>query len=433
MERERKNINILVLLIGEVLADPRVYRTCVSLGDAGAHVTVACTNPDRRPPCETHGGIEIRRFPHREDFILKRLYHWFRGRGILRGEGVQPPASAPSKGMIPSHRLRHFLRALNFRHFMKSSRRINAMMVEAFSRERFDLVHCNDVDTLFAGSELKSVGTAGEMLYDSHEYWPGTGMPGSWSNRRLAEIEASLIGNADYVVTVNPLIAKRLREDYDLAVEPSVVLNCPPLYRGAVDTGTVHSPVRVIYQGKMQDYRGLEQLVRAFGMVRDAVLTFSGYGPLRERLENLVRQLDLGSRVFFTGRYEPSDSPALLIKHDIGIITYERVVENNIFSSPNKLFEYAMAGLAIVTSDLPFLAGVVGEHDLGAVIPRIEPERIADTLNRLVSDREHLVTCRGNARRAAVDLYSWERQFTQNYPFALSPTQDSDAPAESSD
>ena len=64
---------ILVLLIGEVLEDPRVYRTCVSLSEGGADVTVACTNPSQRTERETYKNLSIIRFPHRKEFIIKEI------------------------------------------------------------------------------------------------------------------------------------------------------------------------------------------------------------------------------------------------------------------------------------------------------------------------------------------------------------------------
>ena len=127
--------------------------------------------------------------------------------------------------------------------------------------------------------------------------------------------------------------------------------------------------------------------------------------------------MNVSDKITFTGSYSPEDSINILTVHDIGIIPYEDIVLNNLYSSPNKLFEYAMAGLAVVASNLPFIASVVKGNEMGALLPGTDPESIADTLNSLSSDPEKLMQYKKNARGAALESFSWEEQFENNYPW----------------
>jgi glycosyltransferase involved in cell wall biosynthesis len=147
------------------------------------------------------------------------------------------------------------------------------------------------------------------------------------------------------------------------------------------------------------------------------VLTLSGYGPIEERLKLLAGREGLKDRVRFTGRYPQDETMPILSSQDIGVIPYQDVVMNNVYSSPNKLFNYAMAGMAIVTSGMPFLASTVKEHDMGEVFTGSSPEGIVRTIQSLVSDPERLRTCKENARRAAEEWFSWGKQFERNYPW----------------
>ncbi len=417
MSESGKHKKVLVLLIGEVLDDPRVYKTCMSLRDSGAEVTVACTNPQGRPKRESQSGLSIFRFPHRRDYFLKSFYHWLKG---SLPHGMGDTISCPQEKTASSsvrRSLKNFILDLNFKHFMKSTMRINRLMADAFSGEYFDLIHCNDVDTLTAGNELLKKGAGEALLYDSHEYWAGMSAGERRSNRILLETEANGIKHADFVVTVNPLIAERLMEQYSLVKKPSVVMNCPHLYTGAENVETVHSPVRIIFHGKLQAYRGLVNLIRGIKSCKNCVLTISGFGPLKKSLELLVKKENISGKITFTGSYSPEDSINILTDHDIGIIPYEDIVLNNRYSSPNKLFEYAMAGLAVVASNLPFIASVVNGNEMGVLLPGTDPESIADTLNSLSADPEKLVQYKKNARRAAHESFSWEEQFENNYPW----------------
>lgn len=289
-------------------------------------------------------------------------------------------------------------------------------MADYFRNEKFDLVHCNDFDTLWAGGSLKECGSADKLLYDSHEYWAGMSEKGRKSNKIIMDVEAEGIKKADFVTTVNPLISEAIAGQYGLDSKPSVIMNCPVFYGGIVDTEKVNSPVKVIFQGKFQGYRGLENLIRAFAYVENAELTFSGYGPLEEGLKNLAVELNLSQKIIFRGRYSPADAVEILTGYDIGIITYEDVVKNNLYSSPNKLFDYAMAGLAVVSSDLPFINAVLKENDFGEVYRDSVTGDLSKTLNGFTSSPAKLPKYKINARKAAENMFSWERQF-EKYPY----------------
>ena len=407
---------VLVLLIGEVLEDPRVFRTCKSLAAGDTAVTVACTNPSGRPEQETFDGLSLVRFPHRTEFFLKRLYVWLKGRlhpkvggALARGHEAVPESSIMAS-------LRNVAAGMNFRHYLKSSMKINRLFVDYFAGEFFDLVHCNDFDTLAAGRSLKRSGSAKELLYDSHEYWPGIGAHGSRPNDTIRHVEREGITDADYVVTVNPMIADLLRDDYGLAVTPSVVMNCPYRYDGDLALDTAHEPVRVIYQGKLQAFRGLDDLVEAFRYVDNAVLTLSGYGPLEESLKLLAASHGISDRVTVTGRYRPGEALAILARHDIGVMPFRDATVSIRLSSPNKLFDYSMAGLALAATDLPYIGKIIRDCDAGSVFEEAAPENIAAVLNRMAADRNALLRFKKNARKAAEMHYTWDHQFA-NYPW----------------
>ncbi len=439
---------VLVLLIGEVLEDPRVYKTCRSLSESGAEVTVACTNPSGRPERETcdystvnsahtpdspdnnssftfhpssftlhPSPFNIIRFPHRKEFAVKSVYNWLQGKvspGFRRMASTlheEVPAS-PVRAAV-----RNAVLSLNFRHYLKSSMKINRMMIREFTGKSFDLVHCNDVDTLHAGNALKRSGAAKEVLYDAHEYWPGIGVHGSKPNDALGDLEAEGIKNADYVVTVNSFIADMIEERYGLEKKPAVVMNCPWKYEGTVQTGSVHSPVRIIYQGKVQAFRGIEELVLAFKHIDGAELTVSGRGPLVERLRLLSVSEGIEEKVRLTGEYFPEDALRILNGHDIGVLPFNPVTLSITYSSPNKLFDYAMSGLAMAANDLPFLKQVIVDNEMGKIFDSNDPESIAETLNGMIADTETLKKFKSNARKTAKERYYWDIQFKE-YPWS---------------
>ena len=71
---------------------------------------------------------------------------------------------------------------------------------------------------------------------------------------------------------------------------------------------------------------------------------------------------------------------------------------NHKYSLPNKFFEYAMAGLPILVSDLPEMRKLVEKYDCGVVCESISPQGVINGLNRLLS----------------LNLEKLSKKFTQN-------------------
>ena len=119
----------------------------------------------------------------------------------------------------------------------------------------------------------------------------------------------------------------------------------------------------------------------------------------------------------FSGRYKPDEALSIVAEYDIGVLPFIPVTQNINYTSPNKLFDYAMGGLAIVSSELPFMKMIIEENSMGTIFPRIDPESIAATLNAMIADTEKLKAYKKNARKAAEENYYWEKQFEKNYPW----------------
>jgi hypothetical protein len=92
---------------------------------------------------------------------------------------------------------------------------------------------------------------------------------------------------------------------------------------------------------------------------------------------------------------------------DIGLFALPRSSRHNELALPNKLFEYIMAGLAICVTELPEMARLIHQHNLGVTIPQLNPRAIANTINRLGS--EGIDRYKRNALIAAQQL-CWERE-----------------------
>ena len=168
----------------------------------------------------------------------------------------------------------------------------------------------------------------------------------------------------------------------------------------------------VLYQGLFIRSRGLEQLVESARYFKCGRIVLRGYGDreLEEHLRLLVKESRVEDRVSFAPPVPMTDLVRAAAEADIGVAPFLPVCLNSVFCLPNKLFEYMMAGLAIVGSDLPEMREVILGHDLGVVFNPEEPEDIARAINELLTDDARLEKLRGNSLRAAQTIFNWERE-----------------------
>lgn len=279
---------------------------------------------------------------------------------------------------------------------------------------RPDIVHANDLDTLAAGWVVKrEVGCP--LVYDSHELWTEQHHPRTpdWI-RYFRGLEAVLAPRVDRIVSVNDFIAREIAQRYGVAVG-TTVYNAPFYSRPEGEAPTDLRALAggrpiVLFQGRYDLERGLEELVEAAAHLRCAVLVFRGYGALDGFLRQRVRELGVGDRVFFVPPVEMHDMVEAARGADVGIIPYLPSCLNNRYCTPNKIFEYMMAGMAVATSDLPVMRQIVRGEGVGDVFDPADPGAIALTLDSIVEDPERLRAMKERALEAAARRYNWDRE-----------------------
>lgn len=280
--------------------------------------------------------------------------------------------------------------------------RINKVWAERAYSWRPDLVQAHDLDALEAavllGERLRI-----PVLYDTHELW--SEQPFIDSQEAVAHwdaLERRLIGKASAVMTINEPLAEILRDRYGLS-EVLALHNCQQLQPLPVRPAN-QLPI-ALYQGAYVPHRGCEQLIAAAAKLRHIRLAFRGFGPSEEAL----RKLDVESRIVW---WEAVPGPQVVqaaAQADIGLIPFLPTCLNHYYSTPNKLFEYMTAGLAIAGSDIPEVARFVSEYRLGRLFDPYSPGDIAEALDGLVTSGE-LEAMKMRSRQATVERWNWERE-----------------------
>lgn len=274
---------------------------------------------------------------------------------------------------------------------------------------RFDVVHANDLATLPA-SWIIGRRSRARLVYDAHELYSDAEIdPPRFQRRAYLGLER-MVAQRSLVVTVSEPMADELTRVLQLRSRPTVVLNCPPLDRQEPELKSATRPVRAIYQAAVGTGRDPNDVLKAATIVPELHVTLRILGADLNRLRDQIRALSLEERVEVAEPLPPERLVPALREFEIGVIIDRPVTRNNELAFPNKLFEYLMAGLAVVVPRLTALGEFVERERVGVVYEPGSPEDLGRALDRLSHDASALVDLRRRAREAAVERFNADVQ-----------------------
>jgi glycosyltransferase involved in cell wall biosynthesis len=210
------------------------------------------------------------------------------------------------------------------------------------------------------------------------------------------EVERGLASVSDALVAVSP----EVRDDLvKLGIAPADRISvirlgldlegrtaAPEGARAAERTalGVADDAVLIGWLGRMTEIKRVDDLVRAFGRVRnrglDAHLALVGDGPLRPSLRTLAARLGLEDVCHFLG-YRDDVGP-LYKAFDVVALTSANE------GTPVTLIEALAAGLPAVATDVGGVRDVVDDNRSGFLVPMGDVPAIADALIRLVESED---------------------------------------------
>jgi len=281
-----------------------------------------------------------------------------------------------------------------------------------------DILVSNDLDTLLPNYLISKIRRK-KLVYDSHEYFCGVPelIHRPFVQNCWRRIEKLCVPHLSDMITVNQSIADLYDKEYPQRKNKVRVVRNIPTSEKPLITETRHSlglseeKKLLILQGSgINVDRGSEELVAAMEMVDDnALLLIIGKGDAVPALKRQVNEKNLSQKVLFIDRVSPDKLFNYTYHADIGFSLDKDTNINYRFSLPNKIFDYMKAETPVIVSNLPEIAKVVKETEIGLIIADHRPKTIADNINMLLRDEMLLMKFKSNTKIAAKN-YTWENE-----------------------
>ena len=335
---------ITVAVTNDLTTDQRVDRTCRALADDGWTVTLV----GRR----LHGSPALGPRP----YTTRRLRLLFR-RSVL---------------FYAEYNLRLFLLLL-------------------LGRE--DCILSNDTDTLAARLRRKP------LAFDAHELFPD--VPELQGRPRVQavwrQVERCCLPHVGQAFTVCQSVADIYRRRY--GVDMTVVRNVPDRQPSAPRPGLAATPpYTLLYQGAVNVGRGITELVDVLQFLPDCRLVVAGDGDCLAAEQRHAASLPWHDRVQFLGRVQPQQLHTLTTQADLGLCLLQDLGLNYRFSLPNRIADFANAGVPILATSFPEIRRILIRYGTGTLTEPLPPDHQGDPYTRYLERLARDI-------RAALDLW----------------------------
>jgi glycosyltransferase involved in cell wall biosynthesis len=161
-------------------------------------------------------------------------------------------------------------------------------------------------------------------------------------------------------------------------------------------------PLRVVFYGLFTPLQGTPVIGEALGLITGAPIEVTMIG--RGQDETAAKQAAAANQsVRWLDWVPAADLPALVAEHDVCLGIFG-TGDKALRVVPNKVYQGAAAGCAIITSDTAPQRRVLG--DAAILVPPGDADALAAALLRLAEDRESLLKLRLAARQLAAERFT---------------------------
>lgn len=283
---------------------------------------------------------------------------------------------------------------------------VNLRLFFFLLRQHTNRIWSNDTDTILAGflaSKMKRV----SFTVDLHELFPE--VPEVACRRFVkmcwTKLEDWILPHVKECYTVCQSIADYYHKRY--GIEVKVLRNVPFRREFAGKTGKLDFGGKrvILYQGAVNEGRGVEWIMDAMPYVENAVFVVIGKGDLYEELKEKSERDGLTEQVKFLGHIPFAELPAYTNDADLGVCLLKEKGLSYYYALPNRVFDFMQAHVPLLATDFPEISRVLNIEHTGRVIREYEPQYLASVINEMLdSPVDHDVF------NKAAERYVWQSE-----------------------
>lgn len=245
-----------------------------------------------------------------------------------------------------------------------------------------------------------SIRNKSKLFYDSREIYSAVGSLNKKPLKQMIQkyLEKKWVKSVDKIIVTGELDADYLKKYFDLDIPFYIVKNFPH-YQKAIKSNKLREKFNIpedstilLYQGMIMQGRGILPVIKSLLDLNNCYFCLLGKGDFQEIAMNKAGELSVSDRVILAGEVPYEELHNWTCSANIGLALIEPISFSYKLALPNKLFEYAMAQIPSIVSDLPAMRKVVDDYKIGEVISdKIISDDIIAAVNKILKNKNYYI------------------------------------------
>ena len=293
-------------------------------------------------------------------------------------------------------------------------------LASAVRAKHADVVLACDLYSLSAAAWMRRHGQATLAIYDAREVY--TELPSvaqkPFVKMMWKRLERHGLAVADVIVVTAPHDLQAILDVHGFVPRSVLVRNMPwrdttlVRNRSLLERYSIPTDAKVfVYIGGLQQGRGLSQFILSMKGEEFHFLVI-GDGDLRASLQLLVESSGVADRVHFAGAIGSDEAMIIAAACDVGVVLVEPLSKSYELALPSKVFEYMMAGLPILASEMRHVRELFSNEEWIVFADVANEDSIRNDIQSVLA-----LTGRSDLREAertlALDRYHFEADAAQ--------------------
>lgn len=273
-----------------------------------------------------------------------------------------------------------------------------------------EIYHFHDPELISIGKKLIKKGK--KVIYDVHEDVPLQILTKPYLKSFLKKIVSGVFErfenknakNFTYLITATDYIRDRFLK---INKNSESIKNFPIVNELRTEINWNDKKDVVCYVGAIAEIRGISEIVKAIEFT-DCKLNLAGKFT-DEKLRNEIINNKSWNKVIEYGFVGRDLVKKIYEESKIGLVTLHPTI-NYKDALPVKMFEYMLAGIPVISSNIPLWQQIVEENNCGLCVNPYNPKEIADAINKIIEDNSLAEQMGKNGQKAIIDKYNWENE-----------------------
>lgn len=285
-------------------------------------------------------------------------------------------------------------------------------IIQAAEKIDADVYHFHDPELMRVGLRLKKKGK--KVIFDYHENYKEFLLtkdllpvffrkPASWL---WGVMEKRLLCQYNAVISVTPFIVDRLKAFNSHTYQ---ITNYP--FKENV-TDNREWGKSICFVGGIVPQWMHHNIIKSLEETNATYLLAGAYAP--ESYFEELKRIPSWSKVDYRGMIDYKGVLAFLQKSSAGMLIRTYTDPNSGYTKGslgcNKLFEYMMAGIPLISSNMEEWAKIIKSYNCGLLVDPDDIDSIADAINYIIDNPDKAKEMGDNGKKAAMDFFHWGTQ-----------------------